>query len=400
MEIHSQFQVREEEEDEEEDDPRGIPPLAPRFSLKLLSPMGWQILDSFLLDPGERVLCGCVNTLRHVATKPGIKLSYRSHIAIGTGTQHAEERAAKGRILLFEVDKMAIDSTHENGQLVLFWEKSQRGATTAMADLEGHLVVNTGPKIFVYKWDEADEDLTPCGFHDSQVYAVTIRTLKNFILIGDIHKSIHLYIWMDRSPRTLKLLGSDFSRLEVFAVEFAGIHNEVGFTVTDSEGNLRVFQYSQKIAEVDQVEQMIPVAAINVGARITNLLRMQMLPFQDEDGTGHRTLRLCNVYATTRGEIGFFIPLDLRAYKRFFMLQMRLVTALPHHAGLHPAAYRIPTHHNTKFPNVKNIIDGDLISRYVGLDHLLQEELAKSIATSSRRIMENLFDYNTGTSFF
>jgi len=406
---NSQTPLEEEELDDEEPHPRGIPPMQPRYQLKLVSPLSWQVLDTFTLPNSERVLCGCAVELRDV-TPPqgdpakgakGAQMNTRTLIAIGTGFVHSEDVAMKGRLILFEIAKQAINTEKENGQIILFWEKNNRGPASAMAELEGHLIVNIGPKILVHRWSHATQDLVPCAFHDSQIYAVSIRTLKNFIIIGDIHKSVHFYIWMDRSPRTLKLLATDFSRLEVLACEFIAMDTTVCFTVSDSHGNVRVFQYSKKYSHVDTVEQLILTGGINVGGRVNSFLRMQMLPFSGEDPQATRRLRLCNVYATLDGAIGFLCPLDERNYKRLYMLQMRLIDAIAHYGGLHPRAFRVckPQFH-PNYANVHNIIDGDLVAQYNTLSISLQEELAKSIATSSRRIKEALFDFNRGTMFF
>jgi len=122
------------------------------------------------------------------------------------------------------------------------------------------------------------------------------------------------------------------------------------------------------------LQELIPTAGINVGGCINGFMRMQMLPFRGEDAQGTRHLRLCNLYGTLDGAIGYICPLDERNYKRLFMLQMRLVHALSHHAGLHPQAFRAgktlkanPNH------NVHNIIDGELVGQYSSLSASLQE---------------------------
>ena len=118
--------------------------------------------------------------------------------------------------------------------------------------------MNIGPKMLIHRWNHKTQDLVPCAFHDAQIYAVSIRTMKNFIIIADIHKCIHFYIWMDRSPRTLKLLATDFSRLEVYACEFIALDKTVGFMVSDSQCNVRIFLYQKKLMEVDTVEASRP----------------------------------------------------------------------------------------------------------------------------------------------
>jgi len=232
----------EDSDDEDELHPRATVAMVPKFEIKLVSPLSWKVLDSFALQESEHALCGCSITLRDL-TLPrngaSASLSHRHHVAVGTAITHGEEAAVKGRILLFEIAKQAIDNTQENGQLTLFWEKSHRGPASAMADLEGHLIVAVGPKLLVHRWSHDTEDLVPCAFHDAQIYICTIRTMKNFIILGDIFKSIHFFVWKDFSPRTLEHLGSDFSQLEVFACEFLACDKHVSFIVSDARRNIR-----------------------------------------------------------------------------------------------------------------------------------------------------------------
>ena len=44
--------------------------------------------------------------------------------------------------------------------------------------------------------------------------------------------------------------------------------------------------------------------------------------------------------ASLDGGIGYVIPLPEKTYRRFSMLQSKLVTGLPHAAGLNPKGFR------------------------------------------------------------
>lgn len=44
--------------------------------------------------------------------------------------------------------------------------------------------------------------------------------------------------------------------------------------------------------------------------------------------------------ATLDGGLGLLLPMQEKTYRRLLMLQSALTSALPHHAGLNPRAFR------------------------------------------------------------
>ena len=80
-------------------------------------------------------------------------------------------------------------------------------------------------------------------------------------------------------------------------------------------------------------------------------------------------------------------------FKRLYMLQLRMLKAVPQHAGLNPSEFHAYTpHHNVMVDVNHHILDGDLLSRYVSLNVALQHELALSIGTTTRKILDNLIE--------
>lgn len=49
---------------------------------------------------------------------------------------------------------------------------------------------------------------------------------------------------------------------------------------------------------------------------------------------------VCVCLASLDGGIGYILPLPEKTYRRFSMLQSKLVTGLPHAAGLNPKGFR------------------------------------------------------------
>lgn len=63
--------------------------------------------------------------------------------------------------------------------------------------------------------------------------------VKNFILIGDIHKSIYFLNWKEQGAQ-LSLLAKDFGSLDCFATEFLIDGSTLSLMVSDDQKNIQV----------------------------------------------------------------------------------------------------------------------------------------------------------------
>lgn len=62
--------------------------------------------------------------------------------------------------------------------------------------------------------------------------------MKNFILLGDIHKSIYFISW--KEPQ-LNLLAKDFGSLDCLATEFLIDGSTLSLVVSDDQKNVQVY---------------------------------------------------------------------------------------------------------------------------------------------------------------
>ena len=81
---------------------------------------------------------------------------------------------------------------------------------------------------------------------------------------------------------------------------------------------------------------------------------------------------------------GGAFPVDERAFRRLGALAAVLANALRHNAALHPDKNLLASTH------ARNVLDGDLLFRYVALDHQLQVDLAKAVGTTKDTILDTL----------
>lgn len=73
------------------------------------------------------------------------------------------------------------------------------------------------------------------------VLLLMLKTLqvKNFILLGDIHKSIYFLSWKEQGSQ-LNLLAKDFGSLDCLATEFLIDGSTLSLTVSDDQKNVQV----------------------------------------------------------------------------------------------------------------------------------------------------------------
>uniref|UniRef100_A0A8D0FC85 RSE1/DDB1/CPSF1 C-terminal domain-containing protein n=1 Tax=Strix occidentalis caurina TaxID=311401 RepID=A0A8D0FC85_STROC len=88
-------------------------------------------------------------------------------------------------------------------------------------------------------------------------------------------------------------------------------------------------------------------------------------------------------FATLDGGLGLLLPMQEKTYRRLLMLQNALGSAIPHHAGLNPRAFRLLHVDRRLLQNaVRNVLDGELLNRYLYLSAMERGELAKKIGTT------------------
>ncbi|XP_037120198.1 cleavage and polyadenylation specificity factor subunit 1 [Syngnathus acus] len=383
-----------------ERDERYINPQQERFSIQLISPVSWETIPNTRVDleEWEHVTCMKTVALRSQETVSGLK----GYIAAGTCVMQGEEVTCRGRILILDV----IEVVPEPGQPLtknkfkMLYEKEQKGPVTALCHCSGYLVSAIGQKIFL--WVLKDNDLTGMAFIDTQLYIHQMFSIKNFILAADLMKSISLLRYQETS-KTLSLVSRDAKPLEVYSIEFVVDNNQLGFLVSDRDKNLFVYMYLPEAKESFGGMRLLRRADFNVGAHVNTFWRMPCRGAMDP--SSKKTLTWDNKhitwFATLDGGIGMLLPMQEKTYRRLLMLQNALNTLLPHHAGLNPKAFRMMHYERRGLQNaVRNILDGELLNKFLYLSMMERSELAKKIGTTPDIILDDLLEIDRVTAHF
>lgn len=368
------------------------------FEVRILEPEKsggpWLTKATIPMQNSENALTVRVVTLLNMMTKENETL-----LAIGTAYVQGEDVAARGRILLFSMGK---DTDNPQTLVSEVYSKELKGAISAVASLQGYLLIASGPKIILHKWNGTE--LTGVAFFDAPpLHVVSLNVVKNFILLGDIHKSIYFLSWKEQGSQ-LNLLAKDFGSLDCFATEFLIDGSTLSLIVSDEQKNVQVFYYAPKMSESWKGQKLLSRAEFHVGAHVTKFMRLQMLPTSSSQSgptpVSDKTNRFALLFGTLDGSIGCIAPLDELTFRRLQSLQRKLVDTVPHVAGLNPRSFR-QFHSNGKAhrPGPDSIVDCELLYHYELLSLDEQLEIAHQIGTTRSQILSNLNDLVEGTSF-
>lgn len=311
-------------------------------------------------------------------------------LAIGTAYVQGEDVPARGRIILVSLGQDPNDPTRWATEV---FSKEYKGAISAIASLQGHLLVAIGTKIILHSW--TGTELVGAAFYDAPLYVVSLNIVKNFVLFGDIHKSIYFLCWKEDGAQ-LALLAKDFGSLDCYATEFLIDGSTLSLLVSDSRKNIQIFSYSPKSVESWKGQKLLPRAEFHVGAHISKFIRLPMLPTTSSS----RTNRYALLFGSLDGSIGCIASLDELTFRRLQSLQRKLVNAVSHVAGLNPRSFRqFKACGQTHRPGPDNIVDCELLFHYEMLPLKEQLEIAHQIGTTRSQILSNLSDLTVSTSF-
>ncbi|XP_073536236.1 cleavage and polyadenylation specificity factor subunit 1 isoform X4 [Phyllobates terribilis] len=383
-----------------ERDDRYMAPLQEAFSIQLISPVSWETIPNTRIDleEWEHVTCMKTVNLKSEETVSGLK----GYIAVGTCLMQGEEVTCRGRILIMDI----IEVVPEPGQPLtknkfkVLYEKEQKGPVTALCHCNGYLVTAIGQKIFL--WSLKDNDLTGMAFIDTQLYIHQMISVKNFILAADLMKSISLLRYQEES-KTLSLVSRDVKPLEVYSVEFLVDNGQLGFLVSDRDRNLIVYMYLPAAKESFGGLRLLRRADFHVGSNVNAFWRT---PCRGATEVSSRKTALWDNkqitwFATLDGGLGMLLPMQEKTYRRLLMLQNALITHIPHHAGLNPRAFRMLHAGRRALQNtVRNVLDGELLNRYLYMSTNDRNDMAKKIGTSTDIILEDLLEIERVTAHF
>ncbi|XVE94238.1 hypothetical protein REPUB_Repub01dG0264300 [Reevesia pubescens] len=338
--------------------------------IRLLDDQTFEFISTYLLDTFEY---GCSILSCSFSDDPNV------YYCVGTAYVLPEENEpTKGRILVFVV---------EDGKLQLIAEKETKGAVYTLNAFNGKLLAAINQKIQLYKWmlreDGTRELQSECGHH-GHILALYVQTRGDFIVVGDLMKSISLLIYKHEEG-AIEERARDYNANWMSAVEILDDDIYLG---AENNFNLFTVRKNSEGATDEERGRLEVVGEYHLG-EFVNRFRHGSLVMRLPDSDVGQIPTV--IFGTVNGVIGVIASLPNEQYAFLEKLQSNLRKVIKGVGGLSHEQWR-SFNNEKKTVEAKNFLDGDLIESFLDLSRGKMEEISKAVGVSveelSKRVEE------------
>ncbi|XP_055588358.1 DNA damage-binding protein 1 [Uranotaenia lowii] len=274
-----------------------------------------------------------------------------TYYIVGTALVNPEEAEPKvGRIIIYH---------YADGSLTQVSEKEIKGACYSLVEFNGRVLASINSTVRLYEWTD-DKDLRLECSHFNNVLALYCKTKGDFILVGDLMRSITL-LQYKQMEGSFEEIARDYQPNWMTAVE---ILDDDAFLGADNSNNLFVCLKDGAATTDDERQQMPEVAQFHLGDMV-NVFRHGSLVMQN---IGERTTPTsgCVLFGTVSGAIGLVTQIPPDYYEFLRKLQEHLTETIKS-VGRIDHSYWRSFHTEMKTERCEGFIDGDLVESFLDL---------------------------------
>ncbi|GAB2241606.1 hypothetical protein Droror1_Dr00018381 [Drosera rotundifolia] len=338
--------------------------------IRLLDDQTFEFVSTYALDTYE---CGCSILSCFFSDDANV------YYCVGTAYVLPEENEpTKGRILVFAV---------EDGKLQLIAEKETKGAVYSLNSFNGKLLAAINQKIQLYKWmlrDDGTHELqSECGHH-GHILALYVQTRGDFIIVGDLMKSISLLIYKHEEG-AIEERARDYNANWMSAVEILDDDIYLG-----AENNFNIFtvRKNSEGATDEERARLEVVGEYHLGEFINRFRHGSLVMRLPDSEVGQIPTF---IFGTVNGVIGVVASLPHEHYLFLEKLQTSLRKVIKGVGGLSHENWR-SFYNEKKTVDARNFLDGDLIESFLDLSRARMEEVSRQMAVPveelSKRVEE------------
>ncbi|KAK6917109.1 Cleavage/polyadenylation specificity factor, A subunit, C-terminal [Dillenia turbinata] len=299
------------------------------------------------------------------------------YYCVGTAYVLPEEsEPTKGRILVFVV---------EDGKLLLIAEKETKGAVYSLNAFNGKLLAAINQKIQLYKWmlrDDGSRELqSECGHH-GHILALYVQTRGDFIVVGDLMKSISLLIYKHEEG-AIEERARDYNANWMSAVEILDDDIYLG---AEHTFNLFTVRKNSEGATDEERGRLEVVGEYHLG-EFVNRFRHGSLVMRLPDSDVGQIPTV--IFGTVNGVIGIIASLPQEQYTFFEKLQANLRKVIKGVGGLSHEQWR-SFNNEKKTVDAKNFLDGDLIESFLDLNRNRMDDISKVMGVSVEELCKRV----------
>ncbi|KAI9079024.1 hypothetical protein K1719_039024 [Acacia pycnantha] len=299
------------------------------------------------------------------------------YYCVGTAYVLPEEsEPTKGRILVFIV---------EDGKLQLIAEKETKGAVYSLNAFNGKLLAAINQKIQLYKWmlrDDGTRELqSECGHH-GHILALYVQTRGDFIIVGDLMKSISLLIYKHEEG-AIEERARDYNANWMSAVEILDDDIYLG---AENYYNLFTVRKNSEGATDEERGRLEVVGEYHLG-EFVNRFRHGSLVMRLPDSEVGQIPTV--IFGTINGVIGVIASLPNEQYVFLEKLQSNLRKVIKGVGGLSHEQWR-SFNSEKRQVDARNFLDGDLIESFLDLNRSKMDEISKAMSASVEELCKRV----------
>lgn len=296
-----------------------------------------------------------------------------TYYLVGTAFVNPEEAEPRvGRIIIYQ---------WADNKLKPVAEKEVKGACYSLVEFNGKVLASINTTVRLYEWTNEKDLRLECS-HFNNVFALYIKTKGDFILVGDLMRSMTL-LQYKQMEGSFEEIARDYEPNWMTATEIIDDDNFLG---AENSSNLFICQKDSAATTDEERQQMPEVAQFHLGDMV-NVFRHGSLVMQN---IGERTTPTtgCILYGTVSGAIGLVTQLTPEFYEFLHNLEERLSHTIKSVGKIEHSFWR-SFYTDMKTEPCDGFIDGDLVESFLDLGREKMNEVAAGLQVKNSFIFLN-----------
>ncbi|CAG0918721.1 unnamed protein product [Notodromas monacha] len=325
------------------------------FNLLIIDVNTFEVLHAHRFRPGEYAMS-------IMSAKLGEDpLTY---FVVGTAQMNQEESEPKqGRLILFH---------WHDGKLIIVAEKEVKGSVYALVNFNGKILAAINATVRLYEWMPEKDFHHECS-HFSNIVALFLKTKGDFILVGDLMRSVTLISYRHLES-VFEEIAREYNPCWMTAIE---IIDDDTFLGAEHSANIFVCQKDGAASSDEERQYMQVTGSFHVGDMI-NVFRHGSLMMTQAAADQNLLTQGSILYGTVHGSIGIVTQVTSELFNFLKDVQSKLAKQIKAVGKIDHVDWR--SFHSDRRTDVsQGFIDGDLIENFLDLDRASMERVVEGI---------------------
>eukprot|EP00173_Palmaria_palmata_P004457 Plantae.Rhodophyta-Palmaria_palmata.ctg6117.p1 GENE.Plantae.Rhodophyta-Palmaria_palmata.ctg6117~~Plantae.Rhodophyta-Palmaria_palmata.ctg6117.p1 ORF type:complete len:620 (+),score=131.88 Plantae.Rhodophyta-Palmaria_palmata.ctg6117:259-1860(+) len=347
------------------------------FFIRLFSDTTYEPLDEMKMPSDEQPSSLCVSSFSGDGIDEEI-----SYLVVGSGYVPANEpESNSGRLILFSVSA-------ENPKLVVVGECKTKGTPYTLKQFDGRLLAGVNALVQLYSVSLSDSGkfiITEDFSYHGNVLVVKLATRGDFVLVGDLMRSVTLLSKKSLGKPGLEQLGRDHDASWLTAMEILG---DDSFIMSEMSTNMVTLRRDTEAVSDSERMNLKRVGKFHVGSLINSIqhgsLVMQM---PDDDSPALKNM----IFGTADGMVGVVATLKGDEFLFMEKVQSAVESTVQGIGGLSHCDWRAYTAEQPVLSQKSSgYIDGDLVESFLELPSAQAVSIAKIVGVSVEELTHRI----------